>query len=96
MAKKRAKAYVIWNTSNRGVYHQKWEKIMHLVIGVKGVLYNGFKTLHEAQKAFNIGYEAFYGISPPIEEVDFWESPIQPPNYECSTQPEVEEDDPPF
>lgn len=97
MANKKSRFYVIWNTPNRGVYAQKWDEIKHFVLGVSGSLYHGFKTLEEAQKAYDLGYYRFKGISPPDPEPkDYLEDPLQSPHSGLSTQPEGEEDDCPF
>ena len=94
---KRSNVYVIWNTPNRGVYSQRWEEIKSLVIGVPGVLYKGFKTMEEAQKAYEFGYLRFNGLAEPESETSNQnEAPTHFPDSGLSTQPEGEEGDSPF
>lgn len=53
MAKKQ-KYYVVWSGHNPGVY-KSWQECQEQIQGFKGADYKSFKTLQEAQKAFETG-----------------------------------------
>ena len=52
------KYYVVWNGVEDGVY-TSWEACQKAVSGYSGAKYKSFKTVEEAEEAFEIGYEAY-------------------------------------
>lgn len=52
------KYYVVWNGPSPGVY-SSWEACQEVVNGVSGAKYKSFKTLSEAEDAFEMGEEAY-------------------------------------
>lgn len=52
------KYYVVWNGPSPGVY-SSWEACQEAVNGVSGAKYKSFKTLSEAEDAFEMGEEAY-------------------------------------
>ena len=55
------KFYVVWNGAEDGVY-TTWEACQQAVSGFSGAKYKAFKTEHEAEEAFEMGYEAYKQI----------------------------------
>ena len=54
------KYYVIWNGNNPGIY-TNWEECQKNIKGVSNVRYKGFKTLDQAEKAFEEDPELHWG-----------------------------------
>ena len=52
------KYYVVWNGPSPGVY-SSWEACQEAVNGVSGAKYKSFKTLSDAEDAFEMGEEAY-------------------------------------
>lgn len=52
------KFYVVWNGPSPGVY-SSWEACQEAVSGVSGAKYKSFKTMAEAEDAFEMGVEAY-------------------------------------
>ncbi|SMO69387.1 ribonuclease HI [Saccharicrinis carchari] len=59
MAKK-SKYYVVWNGHSPGIY-TSWEECQKNITGVSDVRYKGFKTLHEAEAAFEDDPDNYWG-----------------------------------
>lgn len=52
------KYYVVWDGESQGIF-TSWEACQEAVIGVPGAKYKAFKSLAEAEDAFNMGYDAW-------------------------------------
>lgn len=52
------KFYVVWNGVEDGIY-TSWEACKKAVSGFSNAKYKSFKTKHEAEEAFAMGYEAY-------------------------------------
>lgn len=50
------KYYVVWDGESQGIF-TSWEACQEAVVGVPGARYKAFKSLAEAEEAFNMGYE---------------------------------------
>ncbi len=54
------KYYVVWNGMSPGIYNS-WEECKECIMGVSNVRYKGFKTLEEAEKAFDESSDNYWG-----------------------------------
>ena len=63
------KYYVVWVGRICGVY-DNWNSCRDQVFGFEDAKYKGFESKLEANKAFNLGYKAFYKQSPSIGKSD--------------------------
>lgn len=56
---KKEKYYVVWNGASEGVFCS-WEACMEAVHGFPNARYKSFKSMEEAEDAFEMGAEAYY------------------------------------
>ena len=61
------KYYVVWHGKTPGIY-TSWESCRVQVEGVEGSKYKAFKTMEEAQTAYDNGYEAYREEHPIIRK----------------------------
>ena len=66
MAKVKKACYVVWEGRIRGLFLD-WEECKTAVMGVPGAKYKGFDTLEEGEKAFDLGYAAYYASLDTVE-----------------------------
>ena len=67
--KKGFKFYTVWVGHKTGVFNN-WPECELATKGYSGMRYKGFKTLEEANAAFEQGYYSFYGIKPTSEALN--------------------------
>ncbi len=60
MAKKKNNYYVVWTGVKPGIYNS-WDECQKQIKGFTDAKYMGFVTLQEAEKAYDEGYENYYG-----------------------------------
>lgn len=58
--KKNEKYYVVWEGKKNGIYNS-WEECKEQIYGFSSAKYKSFKSLEEAQKAFNDNSETYIG-----------------------------------
>ncbi|MEE0909270.1 MAG: RNase H1/viroplasmin domain-containing protein, partial [Bacteroidales bacterium] len=57
MAKK-TKYYVVWKGRTTGIF-DNWDECKFSVLEYEGAKYKSFDTLHQAQEAYNRGFESY-------------------------------------
>jgi ribonuclease HI len=60
MKKAKNNFYVVWVGAKPGIY-RSWDECKQQVLGFSKARYKGFKTEREALKAFERGYEEYWG-----------------------------------
>jgi len=60
MGKGKNKYFVVWKGFSPGIY-ETWEECQKQIIGYNNARYKGFKTYEVAKKAYEEGYENYWG-----------------------------------
>ena len=73
--KKEKKFYVVWCGRNTGIF-ENWDECKQQINGFEGAQYKSFKTMKEAEKAFQKPYKPDYISKPVQNKINFGSKPI--------------------
>lgn len=79
MAKK--KFYVVWNGRKTGIF-DNWDQCRESVDGFERAQYKSFKTMFEAQRAYQEGYIPAVPVVKPVEPMIFQDREIEDPIWD--------------